>query len=168
MRRKRVPRLDGFDYTGGYRYFLTICTQGRARVFMTRDAVEVVLAQLLQSARDEHMAVIAYCFMPDHLHLLVEGTDPVSQLTKFVRVFKQRSAFHWKRVFGSELWQRSYFERVLRSHESSIEVARYILANPLRAGIVESVEDYPFLGSLTMPVRDVLDSVSKDCGRGRP
>ena len=107
------------------------------------------------------MAVIAYCFMPDHLHLLVEGTDPASQLTEFVRIFKQRSSFHWKKAFGSELWQRSYFERVLRGDESSIDIARYILANPLRAGIVESVENYPFLGSLTMSVRELLYSVQK-------
>jgi putative transposase len=124
--------------------------------------VDVVLAQLLQSAQDERMAVIAYCFMPDHLHMLVEGTDPESTLTEFVRVFKQRSSFQWKRIFGSELWQRSYFERVLRNHESSIDAARYVLANPLRAGMVDSVEDYPFLGSLTMSVRELLYSVSKD------
>ena len=161
MRRKRAPRLRGFDYTGGYRYFLTICTLRRGRVFVSREAVDVVLTQLLQSAQDERMAVIAYCFMPDHLHLLVEGTDPASQLTEFVRILKQRSSFHWKKAFGSELWQRSYFERVLRGDESSIDVARYILANPLRAGIVESVENYPFLGSLTMSVRELLYSVSK-------
>ena len=60
MRRKRVPRLTGFDYTGGYRYFLTICTQRRARIFTTREAVDVVLVQLLQSARSERIAVFAY------------------------------------------------------------------------------------------------------------
>jgi putative transposase len=162
MHRKRVPRLPGFDYTGGYRYFLTICTQRRVPVFTTRQAVDVVLAQLLRSAHDERIAVIAYCFMPDHVHLLVEGTDPASRLTEFVRVFKQRSSFHWKRIFGAELWQRSYFEHVLRTDESSIDIARYILANPLRAGMVESVEDYPFLGSLTMSVPELLYSVAKD------
>ena len=108
------------------------------------------------------MAVIAYCFMPDHLHLLVEGTDPASKLTEFVRIFKQRSSFQWTKAFGSELWQRSYFERVVRTHQSSIDTARYVLANPLRAGMVESVEDYPFLGPLTIPVRELLYSTSKD------
>jgi putative transposase len=166
MRRKRVPRLRGFDYTGGHRYFLTLCTQRRLRVFITSKAVDLVLVQLLRSARDERIAVFAYCFMPDHLHLLVEGTDPASELTEFVRIFKQRSSFHWKSAFGSELWQRSYFEHVLRSHESSIDAARYVLANPLRAGMVSSVEDYPFLGSLTMSVRELLHSVSKDGGEG--
>ena len=162
MRRKPVPRLRGFEYTGGYRYFLTICTEQRVSVFVTREAVDIVLVQLLQSSQDKRMAVIAYCFMPDHLHLLVEGTDPESRFLEFVRIFKQRSAFHWKKAYGLELWQRGYFERVLRNHESTVDVARYVLANPLRAGMVESVEDYPFLGSMTMSVRDLLYSASKD------
>jgi putative transposase len=162
MRRKPVPRLRGFDYTGCYRYFLTICTLKRSPVFVTPATVDVVLVQLAQSAQDERMAVMAYCFMPDHLHVLVEGTDAASRLTEFVRIFRQRSAFHWKRTFGAELWQRGYFERVLRNDESTVDAARYVLANPLRAGMVETVEEYPFLGSLTMSVGDLLYSVSKE------
>lgn len=100
--------------------------------------------------------------MPDHLHLLVEGRSADARLTQFVRVFKQRSAFHWKGTFGGELWQRSYFDRVLRSEESTIVVARYVLANPLRAGMVVKVEDYPFLGSLTMSIKELLDAASTD------
>ena len=124
--------------------------------------MDIFVSQLLQSAYDERMAVIAYCFMPDHVHLLVEGTDAESRFLEFIRIFKQRSSFHWKKAFGLELWQRSYFDRVLRSHESTIDVARYVLANPLRAGMVDAVEDYPFLGSMTMSLRDLLYSVSKD------
>ena len=99
--------------------------------------------------------------MPDHLHLLVETTTDASNLQEFVRVFKQCSSYHWKTVFGHVLWQRSYFEHVLREGESPVKAARYLLANPLRAGMVESVEDYPFLGSMTMSVRDLLYSVSE-------
>ena len=162
MQRKHVPRLRGFDYTGGYRYFLTICTSGRRAVFVHHEAVDLVLAQFLRSATDNRVAVIAYCFMPDHLHLMVEGSSADARLTEFVRMFKQRSAFHWKRTFGGELWQRSYFDRVLRSEESTIVVARYVLANPLRAGMVVKVEDYPFLGSLTMSIQELFYSVSTD------
>jgi putative transposase len=130
-------------------------------VFTTGNTVGLVLEQLLRSTADEQFAVIAYCFMPDHLHLLVEGVTQDASLPRFVRTFKQRAGFHWKSAFGSELWQRSYFERVLRTEESTIEVARYVLGNPLRAGMVDSVEQYPFLGSLTMSVRDLLYSVSR-------
>ena len=97
--------------------------------------------------------------MPDHLHLLVEGTDDEAALREFARVFKQCSAYHWKAAFGTPLWQRSYFEHVLRDGESPVKAARYILANPIRAGLVNRVEDYPYLGSVTMSIRELLDSV---------
>jgi hypothetical protein len=63
---------------------------------------------------------------------------------------------------NSELWQRSYFEHVLRDDEDSFQVARYILENPVRTGMVRNPEDYPFLGSLTMNVRDLLYSIQID------
>ena len=107
----------------------------------------------------EGFAVIAYCFMPDHLHALVEGTTETADFREFVRIFKQRSSFHLKRATGIELWQRGYFERVLRAEEDTFAVATYLLGNPVRAGMVTSPADYPFLGSLTMSVRDLLESV---------
>jgi len=61
-----------------------------------------------------------------------------------------------------DLWQRSYFEHVLRDDEDPFQVARYILDNPVRAGLVQSPENYPFLGSLTMSVRDLLYSIQID------
>ena len=57
------------------------------------------------------------------------------------------------------LWQRNYFEHVLRDAEDSVGVAKYILENPVRANLVERPEDYPYLGSMTMDVRDLLYSV---------
>jgi REP-associated tyrosine transposase len=97
--------------------------------------------------------------MPDHIHTLVEGKHPAADFREFVRIFKQRSSFEWKRRHGTMLWQRSYFEHVLRDDEDTVGVARYILENPLRGGLVMRVEDYPYLGSLTMKVRDLLYSV---------
>ena len=156
---KPVPRLREFSYAGLYRYSLTICTHRRQAVFTNREAVDLVVSQLLQSASRSAFAVIAYCFMPDHLHLLVEGTDDEAALREFARVFKQRSAYHWKAAFGTLLWQRSYFEHVLRDGESPVKTARYILANPLRGGLVSRIEDYPYLGSATMSIGDLLDSI---------
>jgi len=52
-----------------------------------------------------------------------------------------------------------YVERVLRAEEDTFAVARYLLGNPVRSGLVESPEEFPFLGSLTMGVHDILESV---------
>ena len=67
-----------------------------------------------------------------------------------------RSSFEWKQRYSRELWRLGYFEHVLRDEEDTVAVARYILGNPVRAGMVSSPEEYPFLGSMTMAVRDLL------------
>ena len=156
---KLSPRLSSFDYLGFYRYFLTICTCNRAHIFIDDESVRLVLLHLSRTADEHSFLVIAYCFMPDHTHFLIEGNHPAANFREFVRIFKQRSSFEWKQRNGSLLWQRSYFEHVLRDDEDTIGVAKYILENPLRAGLVLRVEDYPYVGSMTMEIRNLLYSV---------
>ena len=152
--------LKAFDYVGPHRYFLTFCTDSRQRVFVTRDRVDLVLLQIERSAADEQFAIIAYCFMPDHLHLLIEGLAEPSDCRRFIGRAKQFSGYHHAKAFGHRLWQRYGFERVLRNDEATLVVARYILENPLRAGLVSRVEDYPFAGSRVYSLADILDGLS--------
>ena len=158
---KRAPRLRYFDYLGVHRYSVTICVERRDHVFVNEARVGPVRAQLARTSTKESVAVIAYCFMPDHLHLLLEGLSDAADFRNFMRLFKQGSSYHWKQRHRRKLWQRSYFDHVLRDDEDTITVARYILGNPVRAGIVSSPEDYPFLGSMTMDLRNLLYSVTK-------
>jgi putative transposase len=159
MPRKSPPRLRTFDYTGLYRYFLTISTFRRSPVFVDCDAARIVTTQLARAASSERFSVIAYCLMPDHLHLLAEATCEAADFQRFVRIFKQQSAFYWKRETGQPLWHRSYFERVLRDGEDTIDVIRYILGNPVRAGLAAKPDDYRYLGTMTGELRDLLDSI---------
>ena len=89
---------------------------------------------------------MSYCFMPDHLHLLLSG-DKTSSLKDFMRAFKQKSSFHFKKTSGKALWQRSYYDHILRKEEDIREIALYIFRNPIRKGLVSRIRDYPFLGS---------------------
>jgi hypothetical protein len=60
----------------------------------------------------------------------------------------------------NRLWQRYGYEHVLRNDEATMSVARYILENPVRAGLVARVEDYPFAGSCTYPLQQILEAVA--------
>jgi putative transposase len=63
-------------------------------------------------------------------------------------VAKRRSAYwYWERNRGRRLWQRSFWDRVLRSENDVRLAMRYTLNNPVRAGFVERPLDYPFSGS---------------------
>jgi len=57
-------------------------------------------------------------------------------------------------MFRGTLWQRSYFEHVIRDEEDRLRALRYVLENPLRSRLVTRLEDYPYVGSMTMPVRE--------------
>lgn len=160
----KPKHLQGFDYLGCHQYFLTFCTDRRRRCFVTGDEVETVSTQSARAAGEQRVALLAYCYMPDHVHLLVEGEADDSDCLRFIARAKQFSGFHYKARFGQRLWQRYGYEHTLRSEEAAISVARYILENPIRAGLVARVEDYPFAGSSRYTVEQILDSVQLEDG----
>ena len=157
--RSRRPRLDAELYVGPNRYFLTFCTAGRNRWFTRQDDVQLVLDQILRSASALDIEVIAYCFMPDHVHLLVEGLSAVADACRFVHQAKQRTgyAFGLKHP-GKKLWQPSYYDRILRDEESTLPVIRYILENPVRAQLVDSPAEYLFSGSPRYALEEILEA----------
>jgi len=152
--------LQTFNYLGECRYFLTFCTYQRHRAFIDGDKVEVVSTQVLRAAAEERFALTAYWCMPDHLHLLAEGRVATSDCRRFIARAKQFSRFHYQRAFAERLWQRYGYERVLRADEETLSVARYILENPIRAGLVRNVRDYPFIGSNVYTVSEMLDGLN--------
>jgi putative transposase len=125
---------------------------------MSDAAVHLVRSQFALAARETAFAVIAYCFMPDHVHLAVNGETADSDCRRFIKLAKQYSGFYYARRFSAPLWQRYGFERVLRATESTTTLIRYIIENPVRAGIVTEVSRYPYsTGSLTDTVTDVIE-----------
>jgi putative transposase len=152
---RKSTRLETFDYRGCYRYFLTFCTFDRRRVFSCAEVVEPLRWQIQRVAAEQSFAVPAYCFMPDHLHLLVEGQQETSDARRFITRTKQTTGHWYASTRRERLWQRYSYDRVLRRSEDTIAVVRYIAANPVRAGLVAHPLDYPYSGSLSYP-RSVL------------
>ena len=144
---RRPTRLPDFPYVGFYRYSLRFATYGRDRHFVAPERVAAARTQIERTADEDAFAILAYCFMPDHLHLVVEGRAETSDLRRFAKVTKQRAAFVFRTKYDIPfLWQEGYYERVLRSDEATATVVRYVFDNPVRAGLVRSPWDYPFSG----------------------
>lgn len=91
--------------------------------------------------------------MPDHVHLLLGAADS-SFLPNFIKDFKQRTGYAFRQSYGKPLWQKSYHDHILRAEEDCEAVASYILANPVRAGLVERPTDYTFSG----PFRERMEA----------
>ncbi|MBM3751890.1 MAG: transposase [Acidimicrobiia bacterium] len=144
----RPARLPGFPYTGGYRYFLTMCCRNRQSAFVDAVFVSRVACEIPRTAHQHQFAVLAYTFMPNHLHILVEGADEDARLQRFTSLFRRRATLAAERTFPNGLWQKGYYERVLRRDEDSAQVIGYILANPVRAGIVDDPLAYLFSWSV--------------------
>ena len=92
-------------------------------------------------------AALAYCVMPDHVHLVLEGLTATSDLRRYEKLTKQRIECVARREFHVyRLWQKGYYEHVLWSRHAVEAAVRYVLENPLRAGLAKRVGEYRFSG----------------------
>jgi len=157
---RRPPRLSDDCYRGFGRYFLTVCTADRREHFTSEAAVEPMRSELLRTSSDYRFEVTAYCAMPDHAHALFGSLAEDCDFKRFVKMFKQRSAFHHKCRCGQKLWQDGYFDRVLRVDEPTLDVVAYMLANPVKAGLCTDPHAYPFSGSSLYSLDESCDAVA--------
>ena len=151
----RPPRISAFSYRGLHRYFITINTRHRTATFANSKSAREISSQIPPGFAAHHFEVLAYCVMPDHLHLILEGTSPAADLREAVRVWKQRTGYAWKRRTGAALWQSGFHDRVLREGDETHLVVRYVLQNPVRAGLVRTAREYPWLGSSRYTIEDL-------------
>jgi putative transposase len=108
--------------------------------------VALLAAQMLRTCEEHHFEVLAYCFMPDHLHLLLEGLSDDADMRSCCRLLRQRLAHAYAGLTGRPLWQPGYWDRVLRAGEETRDCALYILANPIRRGLARTIGEYPYSG----------------------
>ena len=126
-------------------YFLTTVTSGRQPLFASHAAA--ALMSRLMAGQDAWPGALlwAWVLMPDHWHGLLElqGDEPLASVVKRAKGTSARR-FNLAQGRQGSVWRDGFHERAIRSHESLRATARYLVANPVRAGLVESVADYPF------------------------
>ncbi len=154
-----APRLASYTYRGVAAYSVTSCTFVRLPVFTDERWAVEVSRQLLRQAQHHRFDVSAYCFMPNHVHVLFEATAIDSDIRRLMNSWKQESGYTYRRATGSRLWQSGYYDHVLRQDEDRLRVMAYLLANPLRAGLVEDIRQYAFWGSGVWDRDQLLEAV---------
>jgi REP element-mobilizing transposase RayT len=141
-----MPRDDLFK--GRYSqtnqiYHVTICTEQRITWFADFYCGRLVVRQMRLLHEDNLLNSLAWVIMPDHVHWLFQLGENTS-LSAVIKAFKGRTALalnsHVKRQ-GS-IWQRGFYDHAVRRDEDIKHLARYIVANPLRAGLVEQIGGY--------------------------
>lgn len=129
-------------------YLLTATTENRKTLFSDLTIGRLVVAELRAAQQDGLADSLAWVLMPDHLHWLIVLKQ--GSLSDLMRRIKGRSAKRVNALSGQQgrLWQDGFHDRALRREEDILPAARYIVANPLRAGLVDRVGDYPLWDSV--------------------
>ena len=154
MLNRKNPRLADYDYSQQGGYFVTLCTH-KKRCTLSRivpgtaiEPVKIRLTELGQIASDmvseieTRYAITVPCFvvMPNHIHLLVmkdekAGNTPLGQI---IGGYKSLITKRWRELCNSrgvimgDVWQRNYYDHILRNDDDYLEKAQYILTNPDR------------------------------------
>ncbi len=128
----------------GRAYLVTTSCRNRAPVFSDRTLGAIVAEEIRASDRKRRTYTFAYVVMPDHLHWLFE-LRPLQTLASVIRHVKGRSSYRVNQARHSSgaIWQSGYHDHAVRAEESLEILGNYVIHNPVRAGLVTSVEEYP-------------------------
>jgi putative transposase len=154
--KRNLPRLDPDAYRGLQHVSFTATTFQRQRLFLHRNIIDVCVEALRTECDAFHSECLVYCFMPDHVHMVLHGCNQHSDVLVCHNNWKGATGkFLARHLAGSRHWQPRSYDHVLRSHEYARgalrKMIRYILNNPVRAGLASAWQEYPFLGSLIGP-----------------
>ena len=145
-------RLNSTNYVGRRTYFATLCTHQR-RPYFTNATLTNSLIELFRSESAHFaFAIHAYCFMPDHFHFLAEGLEPICNLLALVKSFRIKSSREFLEQSSAPLWQKKFFDHILRPRDSLESIAWYIWLNPVRKNLCSDPATYPFSGSFSSAI----------------
>ncbi|MEH6419437.1 REP-associated tyrosine transposase, partial [Pseudomonas sp. CGJS7] len=128
-------------------YLLTFATEGRIAWFSNARLAEATVAAFVDSRSWQRSTLLAWVLMPDHWHGVIE-LGPDESLPALIRQLKCSSSRRVRAAMAGTvpwaIWARAYHDRALRKDEGLLPMARYVVMNPVRAGLVERVREYPY------------------------
>jgi len=125
-------------------YLITTVTHQRSPVFAEYSRACAACRMFSSVLTRDHHTLLCWVLMPDHVHWLLQlGED--GDISKVVGKLKATSAKAVRRLgFAGQVWAAGFHDHALRNDEDLLAVARYVVANPLRAGLVRRVSEYPY------------------------
>jgi REP element-mobilizing transposase RayT len=121
-------------------YLVTFVTEGRKHHFKNLYCGRLMIKTLMDTTQVKSLAFVV---MPDHVHWLIQLLDE-APLSKVIHRVKSVSAYHLNKTLKRKgrFWQNGFHDHAMRKEEDIRVAARYIIANPIRAGLVTKVGDY--------------------------
>lgn len=139
-------RLPGADYSERRTYFVTFNTKEKRPFFNDPVLAAQLLSVIIRARLEMGFCVYGFCIMPEHVHFMVQPVYEIS-LTDIVRSIKGRMTPIFRRYRPkTTLWQRGYVEKIIVDDKEFHDILRYIIRNPVKAGLAEDEFGYPFSG----------------------
>ncbi len=138
MQQRKQNRLHKFDYSKGGWYYITVCVKDRAPILSKIISKEPYIAllpygemvekQIQQISAHYPVIVEQYVIMPDHIHMIlkIQKEEKTPLLSKVIQQFKGSVT----KQIGRSIWQRSFYDHVIRGKSDYEEIAMYIQQNP--------------------------------------
>jgi putative transposase len=143
----RHHRLPDECYHGYVTVAFTCCIKDKKQ-FIAREEIVLQCSKILfkESIRSD-CNVRAYIFMPDHCHILLQGKSIHANPMNALRGFKQKSGYWFSKNYKRIVWQKSFYDHIIRTDAEIDKHIRYLLENPVRKEIIADWKEYPWKGS---------------------
>ena len=159
MIEEKKHRLSRDFYKGKKYIAFTLCLKEKVQAFSDPSIVSVFTDILVTIITRSNCIIPVYCFMPDHQHIIITGTHDDSDLWQTIVRYKQKTGFWLSKNQPAVKWQKDFYDHILKTEKEVARQVRYILDNPVRKGLAESWEEYPFKGSIRCSLHDVLTGI---------
>jgi len=129
----------------GYAYFLTTRLANGLQIFKDEICCQLLVKELIYLRKELNYQIYGYVIMPDHFHLVVQPSTG-SDISIIMNRMKGRSSFLINKYLErtGKLWQKGYHDHVIRNGRDFEEKIQYIHNNPVKAKLVDYIEDYTF------------------------
>jgi len=131
-------------------YFVTTCTDRRRKILANAQTAAILIEEW-RNAKERHAWYIGrYVIMPDHVHFFCAPGYQAQDLSTFMKLWKEWTSKRIKKecVIQGNIWQKQFFDHLLRSNESYVQKWDYVFYNPVRAGIVKYAVDWLWQGEI--------------------
>ena len=148
FKNRKQLRLNNYDYSNNGAYFITVCTQGRRNILsriivgegfhplpiveLTKIGIEIENTINFINDNYRNVFIEKYVIMPNHIHLILylgyenlggHGNPPLQKIVGQLKSFTTKK-------YGKILWQRSYYDHIIRNENEYAEIWSYIDSNP--------------------------------------
>jgi REP element-mobilizing transposase RayT len=129
----------------GHVYLVTFVTRGRKPLFRDFTLATAACRTFAKSAQAARAEPLCWVLMPDHFHGLI-GIGEESNLARCVQRIKGQASAGCRAVMPQHgtLWSRAFHDHALRADEDVAIAAKYVIENPVRAGLVDDEMHYPY------------------------